>query len=81
LQGISTGWIDIYEFDLAGQVVDISTVPDGVYALRSIADPEDQLRELDDANNAAMVFIHISGAQVRIIQDAGELAGLLAGRD
>jgi hypothetical protein len=81
LQGISTGWIDIYEFDLAGQVVDISTVPDGVYALRSIADPENQLRELDDANNAAMVYIQISGNQVRFVVDAGELDDLLAGGD
>jgi phosphohistidine phosphatase SixA len=81
LQGISTGWIDIYEFDLAGQVVDISSVPDGVYALRSIADPDNQLRELDDANNAAMVYIQISADQVRIIEDAGELDDLLAGSE
>lgn len=68
VQGISPGWIDTYKYDTQGQVVDITELPDGAYALRSIVDPEDQLRELDEDNNAATVYIEINGNQVSIIE-------------
>ena len=71
VQGISPGWIDTYKFDTQGQVVDITGLPDGEYALRSTADPEDQLRELDEDNNAAAVYIEILGNQVSIIDNPG----------
>jgi subtilase family serine protease len=51
--------------------VDITGLPDGEYALRSTTDPEDQLRESDEGNNAAMVYIEIEGNQVSIIDSPG----------
>jgi phosphohistidine phosphatase SixA len=71
VQGISAGWIDTYDYDTQGQIVDITGLPDGEYALRSTTDPEDQLRESDEGNNAAMVYIEIEGNQVSIIDSPG----------
>jgi phosphohistidine phosphatase SixA len=68
LQGISPGWIDTYKFELPGQIVDITAVPDGMYALRSTVDANNQLRELDEANNAATVYIEIEGSRVAVIE-------------
>lgn len=71
VQGISPGWIDTYKFDTQGQIVDITGLPDGEYALRSTADPQDQLRELHEDNNAAIVYIEIVGDQISIIESPG----------
>lgn len=73
LQGISPGWIDTYKFELPGQIVDITAVPDGIYALRSTVDGNNQLRELDEANNAATVYIEIDGSRVAAIERPSRL--------
>jgi len=77
LQGISVGWIDTYKFDTPGQIVDISDVPDGMYALRSTVDPDNHLQEMDDTNNAAAITIEIDGNRVRVIESASALKRLL----
>jgi phosphohistidine phosphatase SixA len=64
-QGIAIGWIDIYEYYLPGQSIDITDVPDGIYALRSIVDPGNQFRELNRSNNAVVVYIEIESDRVR----------------
>jgi hypothetical protein len=64
LQGMAVGWIDIYAFDTPGQTIDITDLPDGVYALQSTVDPANQLREADDANNAAIVYFEIGDDRV-----------------
>jgi hypothetical protein len=66
-QGMAVGWIDIYEFDTPGQIVDVTDLPDGVYALQSTVDPAGQLQEVDDLNNAAIVFFELSANRVRLI--------------
>lgn len=63
-QGISVGWGDRYGPDLAGQSLDISTVPDGVYWLQSTADYRNMLAEKDENNNAAATKIRITGTTV-----------------
>lgn len=64
LQGMSAGWIDTYEFDTPGQIVDITHVADGAYALRSTVDPANHLREANDTNNAATVYFELQGNRV-----------------
>jgi phosphohistidine phosphatase SixA len=56
-QGISAGWMDVYEYYLPGQNIDITDVPDGSYALRSIVDPGNQFRELSRSNNAGSTHV------------------------
>lgn len=73
LQGISSGWIDIYHYYFDGQSVDITDIPNGVYILRSITDPDNQLWEIDDSNNQASIYIEIKCDDVHIIGDFSEL--------
>jgi hypothetical protein len=66
-QGISVGWIDTYEAHLAGQVLDIEALNDGVYALRSTIDPAGVFKEADSENNAAMVYFLLHDDEVCVI--------------
>jgi hypothetical protein len=77
LQGISVGWIDTYEFDTPGQIVDITAVPNGIYAVRSTVDPDNQLRESNDANNSAVTYIELTGNRVRVIDNREALRQML----
>ena len=67
LQGLSVGWGDAYRSYLQGQSLDITSVVNGVYALKSKADPSNLLRELNDDNNAAVICIRINGNRVRVV--------------
>jgi hypothetical protein len=80
-QGISPGWIDTYAYDTPGQMVNITALPDGLYALRSTVDPDNHLREADDTNNAAVVYIELNGTRVREIESRTELRRLLSPED
>jgi len=69
-QGISVGWMDTYSLHTPGQFVDISGVPDGLYALRSTVDPDNRLLELDESNNAAVLFFTLMRNKLKIIGDS-----------
>jgi hypothetical protein len=70
LQGLSVGWADTYERHLPGQWVDISGLPDGFYALRSIVDPFDFLWETNELNNDVLLTFHLHDGQIKNIQNA-----------
>ena len=67
VQGISVGWSDIYFSTVPGQHLDITNVPDGYYAVRSMADPDNLLLETDKTNNAVTVYVQISGTDVIVM--------------
>jgi hypothetical protein len=52
VEGVSAGWRDLYDRTLAFQWVDVTDVQPGVYWLRSEVDPEDFVRESNEANAA-----------------------------
>lgn len=64
-QGLSVGWSDTYEEPVAGQSVEITDLPDGTYALVSIADPGGRLLEQNEDNNIAIIYFSVEG---RIMQ-------------
>jgi hypothetical protein len=68
LQGISSGWGDIYDASLPGQEIDIHDIPDGRYAIRTVVDPDDQIREQDTANNSVLAFIELRGFSVVVVE-------------
>lgn len=53
IQGISVGWIDIYEMSVPGQSIDITDLPGDLYWLEGEFDPENKFLEADKANNFA----------------------------
>jgi Lysyl oxidase len=65
-QGISVGWADVYDRDLSGQWIDVTSAPNGTYWLESVVDPSDRLRELDNVNNAERIKISIDKAANRV---------------
>lgn len=67
--GISVGWADKYQWNLAYQWVDISGMPGGEYTLRAIVDPYAWFLETDDADNCAYTRIRFgsSGAAVSVL--------------
>jgi hypothetical protein len=68
VQGISPGWGDTYGSSVSGQQLNIEAVPDGEYALRSVADPENRLAESDAGNNEAVVYLEIKDDEVRELE-------------
>lgn len=65
-QGISVGWMDIYQSVLAGQSLVLPPgLPDGLYCLTTVVDPIDQLLEVNSANNGAVRALAIHGDKVR----------------
>lgn len=63
-QGISPGWVDTYRYTTPGQYVEVTHLEDGNYALLSIVDPDNNLSESNDANNAVVAYFRLQGNQV-----------------
>ena len=66
LQAISRGWIDIYAADVPGQDLDLAGLPDGGYALRTVIDPDNLVRELDETDNVDVTYIEIDDFQAEV---------------
>jgi hypothetical protein len=72
-QGISAGWIDTYQYYLPGQNIDITGLPDGRYALMSTADPFNLIRESEEGNNFALVYLNLEGVRVQVLDEPAAL--------
>jgi hypothetical protein len=66
-QGISPGWIDTYFSYTAGQEMDISSLPNGIYALRSTVDPGGLIFETNKNNNTGVVYFSLYGDRLHVI--------------
>jgi hypothetical protein len=65
VQGISPGWVDLYDLTLPGQSLRLPRrMRDGVYCLVTRADPQDQLLESDETNNARARPVRINGTRL-----------------
>ena len=47
--------------------MDITDLPDGVYALRSTVDPDQQLLEMDARNNAGITYFELSASDLEML--------------
>jgi hypothetical protein len=65
VQGISPGWVDLYDASLPGQSLRLPRrMPNGVYCLVLRADAHDQLVETNENNNARARPVRIRGTSV-----------------
>jgi hypothetical protein len=71
-QGISVGWVDIYREHLSDQYVVVSDLPQGVYALKSAANPDHQLLEANRENNAALVYFALRETTLQVLDGPPE---------
>lgn len=69
IQGLSVGWSDVYRYDLEGQALDVTGLPDGTYELVITIDPDQRLLEADESDNSSEVVIELNAARstVRVI--------------
>lgn len=58
--GMSPGWADVYGFDLPGQSIDITDVPDGSYRVWAEADSERWFQEVSTDNNLTWIDIELT---------------------
>lgn len=66
-QGISIGWMDVYEAFLAGQSLRLPRdLKDGVYCIETTVDPLDQLIESNNRNNKSVRAVVIRGNRVGV---------------
>lgn len=64
-QGISIGWMDVYQNFLVGQALRLpDALRPGVYCLETVVDPIDELIETNDDNNRSMRALSIRGIRV-----------------
>jgi hypothetical protein len=64
-QGISIGWMDVYQSFLAGQALRLpDDLPNGLYCLETVVDPIDQLVETNNDNNSSVRALRIHGTKV-----------------
>jgi hypothetical protein len=66
-QGISPGWVDVYRSNISGQVLNISELEDGVYALRAVVDPYGVLYETNSENNDTVTFFALHGPELTLL--------------
>jgi Lysyl oxidase len=71
MQGMSVGWGDTYGSQLAGQSIDLTGLPDGVYKLIIEADPKKQLLEINNSDNTSCVLLRITNLTLDVLDSAG----------
>jgi len=67
-QGITMGCQDTYGRNLQCQWIDITDVPDGIYDLVVVTNPDNELVELNYDNNTARVRVELVEGELRIIR-------------
>ena len=60
VQGITPGWSDVYDWFLPDQYIEVTGLPDGVYLLETIADPDNTILEADESNNCSSAYVRLS---------------------
>jgi Lysyl oxidase len=64
IQGISSGWVDVYEARLDGQALPLPPeLPDGPYCLQITVDPHSLIRESHEGDNVSVTGVTIQGRQ------------------
>lgn len=60
IQGLSPGWVDLYQWYLPGQYLEVTGVPDGLYILETQIDPDGEIIESNESNNCGSVRVRLS---------------------
>ncbi len=66
--GLTVGWGDQYDATDGGEGIDITSLPNGTYWLRSEIDPYHYLQESNPSNNITDTELQIEGATVKVLE-------------
>ncbi|RIQ13679.1 hypothetical protein DY240_25515 [Jiangella rhizosphaerae] len=76
--GLSPGWGDTYEWNLPGQSIDVTDLPDGPYRLWTEADEGGHFAEVTTDNNTTWVDVELTtaggGARTAVVTAVGPTA-------
>jgi hypothetical protein len=68
-QGLSEGWVDVYDWYLAGQYIDLEGLQlPGDFCVEGTVDPNRLLVEKTRDNNVASTLVHISTSDVSVVR-------------
>lgn len=59
-QGISVGWVDVYDFTLPGQNINLTGISSGTYWLEMVVDRANRLLEANESNNSSRVKVAVT---------------------
>src|SRR5207247_317290 len=66
--GISPGWGDVYTWDLPGQYIDISAVPDGTYEVVARSNPDGAILTASRGKETGVTCVRIEGSAVETVK-------------
>lgn len=66
--GLTRGWGDVYRWQRPGQYVEFDGMGDGRYVVRAIVDKPDEVKELNEKDNAGYALIKVVGEDIRILE-------------
>lgn len=68
-QGLSEGWVDVYDWYLEGQFIDLTGLPlPGNYCIEAEADPGHLLTEASRNNNVTSTLVHLTTTEVSVLR-------------
>lgn len=79
VQGISVGWVDVYDRSLPGQYIDVTNVSAGTYWLEVVVDPANLLQESNESNNVTRVQVQIPAASGALLLETTAAVPLASG--
>ncbi len=68
IMGLSTGWNDIYTYNLEGNYIDFDEGTNGLYVIRAYADQSGQIEETNDADNTSYAYFRVTGDEVKLLE-------------
>jgi hypothetical protein len=72
-QGISVGWVDVYQSYLAGQAIALPPrMGDGLYCLQITVDPRKRLVETNDRDNSSLRAFYMRGDRINLRDSAAK---------
>lgn len=66
--GMSRGWGDAYRYQRPGNYVEFGTNADGFFVVQTIADPGNDVLEVDETDNTSYAYIQVTGDSVNVIE-------------
>lgn len=66
--GMSRGWGDAYRYQRPGNYVEFGTNADGLFVVRTTADPLNVVLETDETDNTSYAFIETIGDSIDVIE-------------
>jgi hypothetical protein len=67
--GISSGWMDVYGYNLPDQFLEVSGAQPGRYLLEITIDPNDNFQETDELDNSVCVEIKLSADSASVLEE------------